>query len=351
MVSLGLFGQRSGTPSSGSSTPASSPTAPGAPTTQGAVGGLSGQAAAGQTNTPSANTQGTPTVPGAMAGPAGTSGTTQANPANLNSNTSVTTGTFGGSFATAPLLATPSASFDAPQPTAGMSDAGRAGISNNAQINTGVTSTLGPSTIVYSAIPPVNVVVVNPPAGSVAASANAGGGRLINDMGPSYYSDALPAVNNVSLGEVAAQFKAQKGTANARMLSNDDVQKMVGGKTGVTMAKNMPPLGPGPTPQDGTTQSAASQTMTAQSSSSRPSGATGQQRGGTPPPVDSTQAQPAGSTATAGTSTTPQINPNQQSNDTQGSSRLPTTSTFLPLLGLLGLASGGIGLWFRKFRK
>jgi hypothetical protein len=135
---------------------------------------------------------------------------------------------------------------------------------------------------------------------------------------------------------------------------------MVGNKSGVTMAKNMPPLGPGPTPQNGVSQSATSQTVTAQSSSpvtaaqgmsQSAQGAAGQQRPGAPPPADSSQAQPAGSTATAGTSTTPQINPNQQSNDTQGGNRLPTTSTFLPLLGLLGLTSGGIGLWFRKFRK
>jgi cobalamin biosynthesis Mg chelatase CobN len=49
-------------------------------------------------------------------------------------------------------------------------------------------------------------------------------------------------------------------------------------------------------------------------------------------------------------STTPQINQSQQSNDAQGARRLPATATFLPLLGLLGLVSGGIGFWFRKFR-
>jgi hypothetical protein len=73
---------------------------------------------------------------------------------------------------------------------------------------------------------------------------------------------------------------------------------------------------------------------------------------GTPPPTAISQNQ---STEEPGTSadnaTTPQINRNQQTNDAQGSRRLPATATFLPLLGLLGLASGGIGLCFRKFRK
>jgi hypothetical protein len=62
---------------------------------------------------------------------------------------------------------------------------------------------------------------------------------------------------------------------------------------------------------------------------------------GTPPPA----------AATAGATTTPQINPNQQSNDAQGKSKLPSTATLLPLLGLMGLMSGGIGLLVRKFRK
>ena len=30
---------------------------------------------------------------------------------------------------------------------------------------------------------------------------------------------------------------------------------------------------------------------------------------------------------------------------------LPATSTILPLLGLLGVASSGVGLWYRKHRK
>jgi len=376
-VSTGLFGQKSGgagtgstgagAGSAGAGTAGSGTTAgaginapasqAGSPTTQGAVGGLSGQAAAGPITTPSANQAGTPTQPGAMAGPAGTTGTTQANPDNLNNGTTVNNGlngVVGGGVFGGPVLSTPGASFAAPAPTAGISDAGRAGISANTNVNPGVPSTLENSTVVYT-----NGAPVNPPAVNISAAA-AGGGRLVNDMGPSFYSDTISGGGaSASLGEVAAQFKAAKGAVNARTLTNDDVQKMVSDKTGVTMAKNMPPLGPGATPQQSTTaqtqapseQASASSMQTAQSSAStqQTPNATNGQQAGTPPPAASQEQ--AGSEANAGNSTTPQINQNQQSNDAQGKSKLPATATWLPLLGLLGALSGGLGWAIRKFRK
>lgn len=252
--------------------------------------------------------------------------------------------------------ATPSATFAAPPPTAGISNAGRAGISNSAPLPTTLPS-LSP-TVVYVTQPPVETVTTGVPASventannpatgapsEVAPGSNESGGRTVNDMGPSYYADALPAADNGSLGELSAHYKALKGTTNARMLTNDDVQQMVANKNGVTVAKNMPPLGPGALVQSGQAQQAGSQpaTQNAQSTSQRKQNAANGQ-GGTPPPA------PSG--VSAENSTTPQINQNQQSNDAQGSRRLPATATILPLLGLLGLLSGGIGFWFRKFRK
>jgi len=320
-------------------------------------------AAAGPVNTPSADTSGNPTLPGAIAGPSGTTGTTQANPANLNNGGNFNNGIVGGGTAGSGVLSTPGGGFASPAPAAGISDAGRAGMSTNTPMNTGVQSTLENSTVVYVSGAPVISGPINP-----SSTANASG-RLINDMGPSYFSNTVGGGSTVSLGEVAAQIKAARGTANARMLTNDDVQKMVG-NSGVTMAKNMPPLGPGaamlnqasqntqntmPQAAAGSpTQSASSQpsgTQVAQGSAASGQAGAGQQRTGMPPPVDTSQGQPAGQSATAGNSTTPQINQNQQSNDAQGRSRLPATSTFLPLLGLLGVVSGGLGLWFRKFRR
>jgi hypothetical protein len=375
-VSTGLFGQRSGSPggtgstgsgSSGTGTSGSGTTAgsgintsatqAGTPTTQGAVGGLSGQAAAGPITTPSANTAGTPTLPSAMAGPAGTTGSTQANPDNLNNGGNFNNGVIGGTATGSGVLSTPGGTFASPAPTAGISDAGRAGISADTVNNAGVQSTLDSATVVYT-----NGAPVNPRGGNIANAANTSG-RLINDLGPSYFSNTLADGSRVSLGEVAAQFKAMRGTANARMLTNEDVQKMVANDTGVTVAKDMPPLGPG-VPMRGGSQSAASQNAGAQ-----PAGATtGAQlnaqaaQGSSANQQSQTSAANQQGTASANTNqsteseaaagaTTPQINQNQQSNDAQGRSRLPATSTFLPLLGLLGIVSGGLGIWFRKFRR
>jgi hypothetical protein len=185
----------------------------------------------------------------------------------------------------------------------------------------------------------------------ISSGNNESGGRTINDMGPSYYADALPSAGNNSLGELSAHYKALKGTVNARVLTNDDVQQMVANKNGVTVAKNMPPLEPGSLVQSGQAQNAGSQSATqnTQSTPQQEQNASNSQ-GGTPPPATSGKNQPSGGVS-AENSTTPQINQNQQSNDAQGSRRLPATATILPLLGLLGLVSGGIGFWFRKFRK
>ena len=263
--------------------------------------------------------------------------------------------------------ATPSATFAAPAPTAGISNAGRAGISNSAPLPSTVPSLS--NTVVYVTQPPVETVTTGVPAANVENTANnpvtsapsgtlsevapgnnESGGRTMNDMGPSYYADALPGADNGSLGELSAHYKALKGTMNARMLTNDDVQQMVANKDGVTVAKNMPPLGPGALVQSGQSQPAGSQSapQNAQSTQQQQNAANGQ--GGTPPPSPSSKDQSATNGVSAENSTTPQIN-QQQSNDAQGSRRLPATATILPLLGLLGLVSGGIGFWFRKFRK
>jgi len=264
--------------------------------------------------------------------------------------------------------ATPSATFAAPAPTAGISNAGRAGISNSAPLPSTVPSLS--DTVVYVTQPPVETVTTGAPAANIENTSNnpvtgapsgtpsevapensESGGRTMNDMGPSYYADALPSAGNSSLGELSAHYKGLKGTTNARMLTNDDVQQMVANKNGVTVAKNMPPLGPGSLVQSGQAQQAGSQSATqnTQSTPQQEQNAANSQ-GGTPPPATSGKDQPSGGVS-AENSTTPQINQNQQSNDAQGSRRLPATATILPLLGLLGLASGGIGLWFRKFRK
>ncbi len=249
-----------------------------------------------------------------------------------------------------PILTTPSAGFPNPVPTAGISDAGRAGISNatNGIENTNAPS--NPSTIVTTPsaslpeatneIPSNNPEVSQPQTNDLSNSSFVGG------------TSEESAPSTVGVAEVANRYKAEKGTRNARVLSNEDVQAMLDHKNGVTMAKNMPPLGQGYLEQSGQAQNAGSQPATQSAQSTQQTNASTNQRQtasgqtGTPPPAG----QSADTSASAENSTTPQINQNQQSNDAQGSRRLPATATFLPLLSLLGLVSGGIGFWFRKFR-
>jgi hypothetical protein len=275
---------------------------------------------------------------------------------------------------------TPVITFAAPAPTAGISNEGRAGISNSAPL----PSTFAASnyTVVYYSQPgtqpmttqpgaaegagPAATTPANaapeaaPPEGAAAGGSEQpeSGGRAFNDLGPSSFINTVPSASSESLGQIAAQYKA-KASLNARTLTNQDVQQILSSKPGVTVAKNMPPLGPSAMPS-GLTQGGASTSQpqsapaTAPTAQSTTPAAQPVQSGttGTPPPAAATQGeQPAGTAATAGATTTPQINPNQQSNDAQGKSKLPSTATFLPLLGLLGLVSGGIGLLVRKFRR
>jgi hypothetical protein len=274
----------------------------------------------------------------------------QGQTANPSTTNPPVNGPFGG-----PILATPSAGFPNPVPTAGISNAGRAGISNatNGIENTNVPSS--PATIVTTPsaslseatneIPASSPEVSQPPANDLSNSSFVGGPS--EESGPS----------TIGVAEASNRYKAEKGTRNARTLSNEDVQAMLNNKSGVTMAKNMPPLGSGALEQgiqaQGTGSQSAAQSAQSIQQNAQTNASTNQQRQtasgqtGTPP---APAGQSADTSASAENSTTPQINQNQQSNDAQGSRRLPATATFLPLLGLLGLVSGGIGFWFRKFR-
>jgi hypothetical protein len=263
----------------------------------------------------------------------GQSTTPSTSPAPVN-------GPFGG-----PILVTPSASFPNPAPAAGISNAGRAGISIETNSTAPVEAVAEPSGTT--------------PAGTISATTTTGSesnGALTTEPGNTATNDLMPSTSAssvseaavpgaVSLAEVSSRYKAEKGARNARVLGNEDVEKMLANKGGVTMAKNMPPLGPGAMELGGQPQAG---TQTA-ATTGDPQSAPAKQQAGTPP--ISSQGQSTAPDTSAENSTTPQVNQNQQSNDAQGSRRLPATAGFLPLLGLLGLASGGIGFWFRRFRR
>jgi len=246
-------------------------------------------------------------------------------------------GPFGG-----PILVTPSASFPSPAPAAGISDAGRAGISIE-------TNSTAPAEAAPSGTTPVTTAVGNE---SNSALPTESGNTAANDLMPSTSASSVSeaaAPGAASLAEISSRYKAEKGARNARVLGNEDVEKMLANKGGVTMAKNMPPLGPGAMPQDGQPQAGTQAAATTATTSGGSQSASANQQAATPPA--SSQEQSTAPDTSAENSTTPQVNQNQQSNDAQGSRRLPATAGFLPLLGLLGLASGGIGFWFRKFRR
>lgn len=252
-----------------------------------------------------------------------------------------------------PILVTPSAGFPNPAPAAGISDAGRAGISIGT--NTTAPAEAAAGTSATASVPTAAGTVSN---NALTNEQAAPASDLIPSTSASRASETAPA-GVASLAEISGRYKAEKGTRNARVLGNDDVQQMLANKSGVTMAKNMPPLGPGAIEQGGQPQTSGAQTagtqtpnttsgsQSASASQQGPSSATNQ--GGTPPA--SSAGQSASPDTSAENSTTPQINQRQQSNDAQGSRRLPATAGFLPLLGLLGLVSGGIGFCFRKFRR
>jgi len=268
---------------------------------------------------------------------------------NPSTSSAPVNGPFGG-----PILVTPSVSFPSPAPAAGMSDAGRAGISieNNSTAPTEAVAGTSGTTSVPASVP------TSVPASAESNSALTTGSEntAANDLMPSTSATGvseIAAPGAVSLAEISGRYKAEKGTRNPRVLGNEDVQQMLANKSGVTMAKNMPPLGPGTPEQSGQSQMAGTQPAATPSGSQSASANQQGQNGamGQAATPASNQGQTAAPDTSAENSTTPRVNQNQQSNDAQGSRRLPATAGFLPLLGLLGLASGGIGFWFRKFRK
>ena len=208
------------------------------------------------------------------------------------------------------LLTTPEATFDSPQPTAGISLAGRAGISNSTPINTAVQTSVNTPTMVYVNLP-ANVEMespaetVNPATSAVSSSSN--------DLLPSSFTTnigAAPSPSGLSLAEIAARYRARQGTQTVRTYTNSDVPtENAGMLTNILLAENRLPAG-------------------ARGSSA-------------------TQAQPSAPAAqppSAGTETTAQAQP-------QNENKLPTSASILPLLGFLGLATSGLGVLLRRYRR
>jgi hypothetical protein len=250
----------------------------------------------------------------------------QGNPQNVISvNPSPTVLVVGGGLYGPSVFTAPTAGFATPQPAAGATQtgfvSGAAGVSLNTPTYLGVTSTLGPAPLVYEGGQPGYAYM---PGGAVAgaqAEAAAPSGRLINDMGPSYYAEAVePAAPNVSLGEVAASFRAAQPHP-VRVYANAAAEQLEPTLvvTGAAIATNV-------IPQTVVLQAPPAETPAPQVQPAKPPEGQEIAANTMPPP-------PAAA---------PQAEANQEP------TRLPATSTLLPLLGLLGLVSGAIGLWLRR---
>ena len=200
----------------------------------------------------------------------------------------------------------------APESTTGISLAGRAGISLNTPVELGVQSTLAPSN------PVPNYGYGYAPSGySASAPTVAESSERVLDLGPAYFVDSganASTTSNLSLAEVAAQYRTNRPQA-VRTYTNADAEKLANKVSivGATTGTVAPP--------------AAEPTITQ-----------------TQPQAPARQPELA---ANANTPPAPPENPPAET----ATPLLPATSSYLPLLALLGLLSSGIGLWVRRFLK
>lgn len=261
---------------------------------------------------------------------------------------------------TGPILTTPSVSFGAPAGTAGISLADRAGISNATPTTSSVPGTpesfpvYSNTNAPYAGGQPVN-------GDSVAVAGANSAGRLIS-VGPSYYAGAGfvgssaggPAgaaaenAGSASLGDVAAKYKSNR-PQNIRTYTNADAQRLSdsvnvhGANLNPTAAQSAVPT----IPQ--TLQSGASGAAPQLSASMRPSPAIRDetaQSGASPQPGTAAPSNEQSATMPP----TAQSSSSAGRNEQETGNRLPATSTLLPLFGLLGIASGALGLWLKKYR-
>ncbi len=198
---------------------------------------------------------------------------------------------------------------------AGISLAGQSGISINQPFDLGVRIT--PTAPVYGDSS------AGPGSYTGTEAAAEASGRAVNDLGPSYFEGSMPnasAAPTMSLGEIAAQYRANR-PQNIRTYTNADAERL-GNKISVAGA----PIAEG-------ALSSNAPNVVAQN---RPAPSPAAQ-----PPVPKEKPEPA---ANATTPETSPANPPETK-----TTRLPATSTFLPLLGLVGLLSGAIGFWIRSF--
>ena len=234
----------------------------------------------------------------------------------------------------APILTTPSVAFGTVPATPGISLSDRTGISN-----TTPTAALIPSSSeTYPIYSPNVPTMAGQPLPEETGETVATTGRLINDLGPSEYAGAgyagtpagpgaLGGAMVASLGEIAAKYKTSR-PQNIRTYTNADAERL--------NAMNV--RGVNVTPA--AAENAQTTQAQGQAAPAAPPATAPQLAGVRPSP---------GIPAQAG-ATTPQLSQpsSARQNSTEQRNRLPANSTLLPLVGVLGLGCGALGLWLRK---
>jgi hypothetical protein len=207
-----------------------------------------------------------------------------------------TVGYYGEGVAGGILMSTPQATLDLPQPAAGISDAGHAGISNYQSSQ----SMLSGSNVVYTSVGPELS-----PMGTMPAPTSPE--QRSYDFGPSFYSNQVGGLApGQSLAQVAEHYRALEATLKLRTYTNADVRppRNSAEVSNGLLAENKPPV---------------------------------------LPLMASAPAVPASHPAVAPTETTAQ-NQETQPQAQGGTNRLPATASPLPLLGCMGLVMTGLGL-------
>lgn len=141
------------------------------------------------------------------------------------------------------VLSTPIASFPSPPTTAGISEAGRAGISESAPANNNVGSSVLTPLLLSNGAPgnsgaPGNGVEAP---GAVMNAVPAGSSVTTElDLGPSFYGGApAEAANNMTLGEIAARYGKKRTDPHGHIFTNADLEKLASGG-----AAGTPPASP-----------------------------------------------------------------------------------------------------------
>jgi len=251
----------------------------------------------------------------------------------------ITPGSSGG------VLSTPNATFAAPQPTAGISVSDRAGADPaGSPLQTEPANT----TVFYSFAPtviPEYGVIATSNYNTGAAAAAAGGGRLIYDMGPAVFTGSGPVSggqaipSGMSLADVAKKYKEQKGQHRYKTYTNEDVRRITENISfrGTTVSRLT--FDRALQEDNGEMTSPASFANAGYEATSAESAR---------PVMISMVMAPEKTGAAADQQSAPTGSQPSQDQQQDSSNRLPATASPLPLLGLVGLVSGGAGVWLKR---